>query len=586
MRSTDRPRITSFASAALALSIVLVLALAAEAPRPASAKSPKRQQIGEVTLVRGNGARVGTHFLRPGGSVGFKAKAAVYPLYAGDQLRATNDSTVQFALHVGRSRAYCETAPDDGWLRVQPKKGVLIAFLGGTSLCGTLPSGNQSLMKLGSYGTVSADTDPVFEVTVTKKQAVVKVRRGVLVVSAKGGDQRAVVLGRNLQTEVKAGGEPSKPAKVAASPQANQRVVGQLAQTLPTVSDTTTPRTSIGGPHDPSSIRTAKLTFTASEAHVTFSCAFDGTDFRLCSSPQRLEGLQPGSHTFLVKATDLAGNSGPAAGYSWTVDSSRILFMSKRDTNFEIYSMNTDGSDQTNLTGNPAFDGDPAWSPNRQKIAFHSNRGGNFDIYVMDADGSNPVRLTTDPKAAVNPTWSPDGSMIAFESARDGNPDGHYEIYTMRADGTNQIRLTANAADDVDPDWSPGGSRIALASNRDGNYQIYVMNADGSNQTRLTRNQATEFNPAWSPDGERLVFHSNRDGVSSKIFVMNPDGAAQTALTNSSFDDFNPVWAPDGQEVAFQTVRDGDPEIYIVGVDGSDLLRLTQSPGDDLTPDW
>jgi hypothetical protein len=39
----------------------------------------------------------------------------------------------------------------------------------------------------------------------------------------------------------------------------------------------------------------------------------------------------------------------------------RILFQSKRDGNWEIYSMNADGTGQTRLTDDPAGDGAPDW---------------------------------------------------------------------------------------------------------------------------------------------------------------------------------------------------------------------------------
>jgi len=46
--------------------------------------------------------------------------------------------------------------------------------------------------------------------------------------------------------------------------------------------------------------------------------------------------------------------------------------------------MNADGSNQTNLTHHPAFDTGPAtWSPDSKKIAFVSKREGNLEIYVM-----------------------------------------------------------------------------------------------------------------------------------------------------------------------------------------------------------
>jgi hypothetical protein len=63
----------------------------------------------------------------------------------------------------------------------------------------------------------------------------------------------------------------------------------------------------------------ASLAFTASEAGSAFSCSLDGGPFETCGSPRVYSGLAPGGHTFAVRATDPAGNTGPSATHSWTV---------------------------------------------------------------------------------------------------------------------------------------------------------------------------------------------------------------------------------------------------------------------------
>ena len=106
----------------------------------------------------------------------------------------------------------------------------------------------------------------------------------------------------------------------------------------------------------------------------------------------------------------------------------RIAFMSSRDTpsvpedvtNWEIYSMNTDGSDQVNLTNREARDIDPAWSPDGTQIAFASDRTGSFQIHVMDSDGASQVQLTFGPGHHVWPAWSPDGLELAYSSDEQG----------------------------------------------------------------------------------------------------------------------------------------------------------------------
>ncbi len=62
----------------------------------------------------------------------------------------------------------------------------------------------------------------------------------------------------------------------------------------------------------------ATFTFTANES-ATFACNFDGAGFAACVSPAPYAGIADGSHTFIVQATDLAGNASTAS-FSWIVD--------------------------------------------------------------------------------------------------------------------------------------------------------------------------------------------------------------------------------------------------------------------------
>ncbi len=81
--------------------------------------------------------------------------------------------------------------------------------------------------------------------------------------------------------------------------------------------------------------------------------------------------------------------------------------MSDRDGDWEIYVMNSDGSEQTNLTNNPGGDYDPIWSPDGKKIAFEFDRDGNWEIYVMNADGSEQINFTNNSADDGYPAWSP-----------------------------------------------------------------------------------------------------------------------------------------------------------------------------------
>jgi tetratricopeptide (TPR) repeat protein len=71
----------------------------------------------------------------------------------------------------------------------------------------------------------------------------------------------------------------------------------------------------------------------------------------------------------------------------------KVAFMSIRDGNWDIYSINTDGSDLKHLSNNSANDGLPTFSPNGQFIAFVSDEGGKWAVWAMNADGSGRHKL-------------------------------------------------------------------------------------------------------------------------------------------------------------------------------------------------
>jgi Tol biopolymer transport system component len=563
--------------------ILFALLLAALIPSGSSGLATKRKSVGAVTQVVSSQVRIGNHHLQEG--------KQEQPLYPGDALNTDKGGLVYFTLRSGKDHLDCYTKSGPaslGALTVAPKPNIPVNFRGGRNFCKTPTRGGQERWTPQARGARLVFRDPVFEVVVDKRRSLVKVRRGVVVVSGKTGLEHAVVIGRNQQAAVATNSLPSDPAAINGLTPSEQVLLGKLEASLPPVRDKTPPKTTIvTGPRDPSSIRSPKFTFAANEPDTIFSCSLDRGDFRLCTTPLRLEGIAPGPHTLAVKATDPTGNVGPTAIFKWTVDSSIIVFTSERDGQREIYSMDPDGRNQRNLSNNKAVDSAPALSPDGKLIAFHSDRNGNFDIYVMNADGSNQRQLTHDPAFDLNPTWSPDGKQLAFESARDGNS----ELYAMNADGSGVRRLTTDPAADFDPAWSPDGTRIAFASRRrGGNNDIYVMNADGSNQKILDSDPHVEYNPAWSPDSRQIAFHSDREGGSSQIWLINADGTGLERLTHTSVStgasDYNPVWAPDGATLAFQSNLHGNDDIYILNVDGTDLTQLTKDPAADLAPDW
>jgi Tol biopolymer transport system component len=279
---------------------------------------------------------------------------------------------------------------------------------------------------------------------------------------------------------------------------------------------------------------------------------------------------------------------------------SKILFLSYRDGAGDIFTMNTDGSQQTNLTRSVEGVLTGSWSPDGRRVAFMSYHGDfDDDLQVINPDGSGATNLTGAVQfyllAPIQ--WSPDGSKIAFAALSDDvSPD---DIYIINADGTQLTRLVDGGDNDPEteepssdanqPSWSPDGSQIAFTSYGGRGRGIFIMNPDGSGQRPLTSGNDTDA--SWSPDGRKIAFiRTTRSNVSGRplfadnVWVMNSDGSRPLGLTRFSVEDelelrmSRPSWSPDGSRVTFAGHHTVNPDrIYLAPADGNGLTVLASA---------
>ena len=291
--------------------------------------------------------------------------------------------------------------------------------------------------------------------------------------------------------------------------------------------------------------------------------------------------LIEGVYEFVLKVTDAGGlfafdtvkvmvvNQSPAC------TNCKIVFVSNRDGNNEIYSCNVDGSNITRLTNNTGTDDQPAWSPDGAHIAFISDRSGNPELYIMNADGSNVVRRTFSGSYSGNPAWSPDGTRIAFSTLNNGS----LNIWVVGATSGSPSLLFDTPGFDGHPAWSPDGTKIALVSDwsaYDFVYDIYMINADGTGFVALTGNIFDFFDylhPSWSPGGTKLAMAISEtigiDQYNTEIGVMNPDGSGITVIRSGAAPWSRTSWSNDGTRIAYTSLFGSRKDISWVSADGS-----------------
>ena len=260
------------------------------------------------------------------------------------------------------------------------------------------------------------------------------------------------------------------------------------------------------------------------------------------------------------------------------------------------------------------------WGQADGRIAFLSYREGHNDVWVMNADGSDPVNLTKGQNCA-SPVWSPDGTKIAYIDV--GTHNSGRDIWMIDAGGnpqqlTDDIEIVGpNRADDLF--WSEDGSSIYYhVWDRS---EMFAVAPDGSGSSLMEwREAALILRRFWddhrylSPDGTKraLVGVLRGDEEDQALFIMTSEDRV-TAIPLSGqpnvdlfFRDvgdswattgFPLTWAPNSMRVAFTSYTilnitgtsysflPSTGEIWVVDIDGSNLVNLTNGLGGDY-PVW
>jgi Tol biopolymer transport system component len=292
-----------------------------------------------------------------------------------------------------------------------------------------------------------------------------------------------------------------------------------------------------------------------------------------------LTDLIVGVYQFELKVTDAGGLFSRDTVQITVVNPStactdcRIVFVSERDGNDEIYSSKTDGSDIQRLTNDDGHDDYPAWSPDGSKIAFVSDRSGSRELYIMNRDGSNVVRKTFSGSFVEGLSWSPDGARIVYSTLSNGSMN----LWVIATTGSIPSLLFAAPGYDVQPAWSPDGNKIALVSDwaaYDFVYDIYTINANGTGFTALTGNifnHEDYTSPSWSPNGTQLAVAIG-DMVSqsgSLIGIMNSNGGGITVASAGAVPWSRTSWSADGTRIAYTSFSGLSKNISWIFSDGS-----------------
>jgi len=218
--------------------------------------------------------------------------------------------------------------------------------------------------------------------------------------------------------------------------------------------------------------------------------------------------------------------------------------------------------------------------------------------------------------------FSADGTKLIFQSEREeGNP--FYQIYLLDLETGDTRRLSPGhgkttcawihpsgekalyASTHEDPDarakqkkkleQRAAGKESRYAWDYDKHYEIYEHDLDTGQRANLTNTVGYDAEGSYSPDGKQIAFASNRLAYTGEmtdkqrerfeidpasmmdIYIMNADGSNVRRLTQTPGYDGGPFFSADGTRICWRRFSpDGHrAEIYTMKLDGSDQRQLT-----------
>jgi TolB protein len=177
----------------------------------------------------------------------------------------------------------------------------------------------------------------------------------------------------------------------------------------------------------------------------------------------------------------------------WSEDGSVIVY----SANADIHLIKADGSaPSVNLTNSPEEDTQPVISADGRQIAWMSGATDQWNLFLMNTDGSN-VRQLTDNGTVTDVVWTVDGRLFTHYK----EPTGICFNCVMNADGSNVIDAGGKGSiQEFVPYWTLAGDRVELISGEmltSDSEILLVSDIYPDIFKNISNNPARDTDPVW-----------------------------------------------------------------------------------------
>lgn len=229
------------------------------------------------------------------------------------------------------------------------------------------------------------------------------------------------------------------------------------------------------------------------------------------------------------------------------------------------------------------FDGERAgegyFSADGRQMVFQSERNSDnpfYQIYLMDLETGRTEQMSTGSGKTTCAWIHPSGEKVLFSSTH--------------LDPLTEIKQKEEF------ERRKRGEKAPYAWDYDEYYDIFERRLDTGELVRLTDAQGYDAEASWSPDGTQIVFASNREVYGRDLteeerqtlekdpshfmdlYIMNSDGSNVRRLTSTPGYDGGPFFSPDGQRIVWRHFAPGGrvAEVFTMKTDGTDVRQVTR----------
>jgi len=328
---------------------------------------------------------------------------------------------------------------------------------------------------------------------------------------------------------------------------------------------------------------------------------------------------------------------GRVSGVEVSPDGNTILYgvsyysIEQNKGNRDLYTMNTDGTNNMQITKSPKSEFNAIWRPDGLKIGFLTSESGSVQLWEMNPDGSERVQISNIKGGITGFKYSPDQSKILYtkEVALENkfkdlykglpqttgrlNDDLMYRHWDEWVDTYSHVFIadydgkSLSNEKDIMPgepyqsplkpfggieqvNWSSDsktvaytckklkGKEAALSTNSD----IYFYNLQTGETKNISKGMmGFDVSPVFSPNGKYVAWESmEREGYESdqnRMFLMNLETGEKT-YASKGFDQNvgNLTWSKDSKKIYFTSDWHGAFQIYSYTIKKGEIKQITK----------